>query len=50
MAREVGILFDRCRIVECGKSAKPDVLAKIEAWTTEAATAAGIANRPGASA
>lgn len=49
MARDAGILFDRCRIVECGKSAGADVLAKIEAWTTKAATAAGIANRPGAS-
>ena len=49
IAREAGILFDRCRIVECGKTAGPDVLAKIEAWTTEAATAAGIANRPSTS-
>lgn len=42
MARLAGILFDRCRIVDCAKAAGPDTLAKIAAWTAGAALANGL--------
>lgn len=42
MARDAGILFDRCRIVDFSDAAGQDVLDKIASWTDAAAAAAGL--------
>ena len=37
IASDAGLLFDRCRIVECCGDLSPDVLGDVEAWTEAAA-------------
>lgn len=37
IASDSGLLFDRCRIVECCDNLSPDVLANVEKWTEAAA-------------
>lgn len=37
IASDAGLLFDRCRIVECCDDLSPNVLANVEAWTEAAA-------------
>lgn len=37
IASDAGLLFDRCRIVECCDNLSPDVLANVETWTEAAA-------------
>ena len=39
---DAGLLFDRCRIVDFVDGASPKVIAKVVAWTTEAANSAKL--------
>lgn len=41
-ARDAGLLFDRCRMVDFGEIRDKDILARIRAWTNAATTAAGL--------
>ena len=44
-AKDAGLLFDRCRIIDFCRGIDPAVLDKVKTWTAAAAEATGLPNR-----